>query len=170
MPGARARRCLRSLTACFAVYTAGTRPFKPSRSFHAGQRRDPSPIAALLGERSFREWREPRLHIRPSRCDRAGPDTAGSIALPAKELDDFVSAGSPVGIAQFPAAGLVALKGRVNAIALAPVEDFRRDSDLFGEASRNAEAQSRFQTAFNGFQTRDEEMDLGRLVGELSHP
>jgi len=60
---------------------------------------------------------------------------------------------SPVGIAQFPAAGLVALKGRVNAIALAPVEDFRRDSDLFGEASRNAEAQSRFQTAFNGFQT-----------------
>jgi hypothetical protein len=40
MPGARARRCLRSLTACFAVYTAGTQPFKPLRSFHAGQRRD----------------------------------------------------------------------------------------------------------------------------------
>lgn len=91
-------------------------------------------------------------------------------ALPAKELDDFVSALARR-IAQFPAAGLVALKGRVNAIALAPVEDFRRDSHLFGEASRNAEAQSRFQTAFNhGFQTRDGEMDLGRLVGELSHP
>ena len=40
MPGARARRCLRSLTACFAVYSAGTQPFKPLRSFHAGQRRD----------------------------------------------------------------------------------------------------------------------------------
>ena len=89
-------------------------------------------------------------------------------ALPARELDDFVSALARR-IAQFPAAGLVALKGRVNAIALASVEDFRRDSDLFGEASRNAEAQSRFQAAFNhGFQTRDGEMDLGRLVGELS--
>ena len=93
-------------------------------------------------------------------------------ALPAKELDDFVTALARR-IAQFPAAGLVALKGRVNAIALAPVEDFRRDSDLFGEASGDAEAQSRFQTAFNlnhGFQTRDGEMNMGRLVGELSHP
>ena len=72
-------------------------------------------------------------------------------------------------IAQFPAAGLVAVKERVNAIALAPVEDFRRDSDLFGEASRKAEAQSRFQAAFKrGFQTREGEMDLSRLVGELS--
>jgi hypothetical protein len=73
-------------------------------------------------------------------------------------------------IVQFPTAGIVALKERVNAIALAPVEDFRRDSDLFGEGARKAEAQSRFQTAFKGgFQTRDGEMDLGRLVGELSH-
>jgi enoyl-CoA hydratase/carnithine racemase len=90
-------------------------------------------------------------------------------ALPAKELGDFVSTLAHR-IAQFPAAGLVALKERVNAIALAPVEDFRRDSDLFGEASRTAEAQSRFQAAFKrGFQTREGEMDLGRLVGELSH-
>jgi enoyl-CoA hydratase/carnithine racemase len=89
-------------------------------------------------------------------------------ALPAKELDDFVSSLARR-IAQFPAAGLVAVKERVNAIALAPVEDFRRDSDLFGEASRKAEAQSRFQAAFKrGFQTREGEMDLSRLVGELS--
>jgi enoyl-CoA hydratase/carnithine racemase len=88
-------------------------------------------------------------------------------ALPAQALDDFVGSLAHR-IAQFPSAGIVALKERVNAIALAPVEDFRRDSDLFGEGARNAEAQSRFQAAFKGgFQTRDGEMDLGRLVGEL---
>jgi enoyl-CoA hydratase/carnithine racemase len=91
-------------------------------------------------------------------------------ALPAKELDDFVRSLAHR-IAQFPTAGLVAVKERVNAIALAPVEDFRRDSNLFGEGAGKAEAQSRFQAAFKrGFQTRDGEMDLGRLVGELSHP
>jgi hypothetical protein len=40
-------------------------------------------------------------------------------------------------IAKFPAAGLVAIKDRVNAIALAPTEDFRRDSDLFGWVRKN---------------------------------
>ena len=50
----------------------------------------------------------------------------------------------------------------------APVEDFRHNSDLFGEGARNAEAQSQFQAAFKrGFQTRDAEMDLGRLLGDL---
>src|SRR5207245_3572674 len=42
---------------------------------------------------------------------------------------------------------LPALKDRINAIALAPAEDFRRDSDLFGEASRSPETQSRFGAA-----------------------
>jgi enoyl-CoA hydratase/carnithine racemase len=89
-------------------------------------------------------------------------------ALPADALDDFVDSLAHR-IAQFPTAGLVALKERVNAIALAPVEDFRRDSDLFGEGAQKPEAQSRFQAAFKrGFQTRDAEMDLGRMVGELS--
>jgi enoyl-CoA hydratase/carnithine racemase len=88
-------------------------------------------------------------------------------ALPAHALDDFVKSLAHR-IAKFPAAGLVLVKDRVNAIALAPVEDFRHDSDLFGESARNAEAQSRFQAAFKrGFQTRDAEMDLGRLLGEL---
>jgi enoyl-CoA hydratase/carnithine racemase len=88
-------------------------------------------------------------------------------ALPASALDDFVSS-LAYRIAQFPAAGLAAAKERVNAIALAPVEDFRRDSDLFGEGAQKPEAQSVFQAAFKrGFQTRDGEMDFGRLVGEL---
>ena len=88
-------------------------------------------------------------------------------ALPAKALGDFVRSLAHR-IAGFPAAGQVAVKDRVNAIALAPAEDFRRDSDLFGEGSRNPEAQSRFEAALKrGFQTRDAEMSLGRLLGDL---
>ena len=88
-------------------------------------------------------------------------------ALPAKALGDFVRALAHR-IASFPAAGLAAVKDRVNAIALAPAEDFRRDSDLFGEGARNPEAQRRFQAAFKrGFQSRDAELDLARMLGEL---
>jgi enoyl-CoA hydratase/carnithine racemase len=90
-------------------------------------------------------------------------------ALPANALSHFVNSLAHR-IAQFPAAGLVAVKERVNAIALATVTDFRRDSDLFGEAAQKPDAQSRFQAAFKrGFQTRDAEMDLARLLGELSN-
>jgi enoyl-CoA hydratase/carnithine racemase len=89
-------------------------------------------------------------------------------ALPAKALNDFVRSLARR-IAKFPTAGLVAVKDRVNAIALAPVVDFRRDSDLFGEGAQTAEAQSRFQAAFkHGFQTRDAELDLARMLGELA--
>ena len=63
-------------------------------------------------------------------------------ALPADALDDFVSSLAHR-IAGFPAAGHAAVKDRVNAIALAPAEDFRRDSDLFGEGVRTPEAQRR---------------------------
>jgi len=88
-------------------------------------------------------------------------------ALPAKELANFVEALAHR-IANFPAAGLVTVKDRVNAIALAPVGDFRRDSDLFGEGSLNPEAKKRFQAALKrGFQTRDGEMDLGQMLGDL---
>jgi enoyl-CoA hydratase/carnithine racemase len=63
----------------------------------------------------------------------------------------------------------VTVKDRVNAIALAPAEDFRRDSDLFGEGVRNPEAQSRIQAALTrGFQTRDPEMALARMLGDLA--
>ena len=89
-------------------------------------------------------------------------------ALPAQALGDFVSALAHR-IARFPAAGHAALKERVNAIALAPVEDFRRDSDLFGEGASKPEAQRLFQAAFRrGFQTRDGEMAMGRWLGDLA--
>jgi enoyl-CoA hydratase/carnithine racemase len=89
-------------------------------------------------------------------------------ALPARGLGDFVRSLAHR-IARFPAAGHVAVKERVNAIALAPVEDFRRDSDLFGEGVRNPEAQSRIQSAMKrGFQTRGAEMDLARMLGDLA--
>ena len=88
-------------------------------------------------------------------------------ALPAAALGDFVrSLAHRIG--RFPAAGQVVVKERVNAIALAPAEDFRRDSDLFGEGARSPEIQKKFQAALErGFQTRDAEMDLARLLGDL---
>jgi enoyl-CoA hydratase/carnithine racemase len=48
-------------------------------------------------------------------------------ALPAAALGDFVNSLAHR-IAGFPAAGLAAIKQRVNAVALAPAEEFRRDS------------------------------------------
>jgi enoyl-CoA hydratase/carnithine racemase len=89
-------------------------------------------------------------------------------ALPADALDDFVTALARR-IAGFPADGLRVVKERVNAIALAPLEDFRRDSDLFGEGAGKLEVQSRFQAALQrGMQNRDAEMDFARLLGELA--
>ena len=89
-------------------------------------------------------------------------------ALPADVLGDFVSSLAHR-IARFPAAGHVAVKDRVNAIALAPAEDFRRDSDLFGEGVRKPEAQNRIKAAIKrGFQTRDAEMDLARMLDDLA--
>jgi enoyl-CoA hydratase/carnithine racemase len=89
-------------------------------------------------------------------------------ALPADELGDFVSSLAHR-IAGFPAAGHAVVKDRVNAIALAPVEDFRRDSDLFGEGVRAPEAQSRIGAAMRrGLQTRDAELDLARLLGDTA--
>ena len=86
-------------------------------------------------------------------------------ALPAEELDEFVKSLARR-IAGFPAAGHVAIKDRVNAIALAPAEEFRRDSEVFGTGLRNPEAQDLIQTAFKrGLQTRDAEMDLARMLG-----
>lgn len=91
-------------------------------------------------------------------------------ALPAETLGDFVSALAHR-IARFPAAAQIAVKGRVNAIALAPVEDFRRDSDLFGQEVRAPDAQRRIAAAVKrGFQTREAELDLARMLGELSAP
>jgi enoyl-CoA hydratase/carnithine racemase len=89
-------------------------------------------------------------------------------ALPADALDDFVrSLADRIG--GFPAAGQAVVKDRVNAIALAPAEDFRRDSDLFGEGVRAPEAQQRIGAAMqHGLQSRDGEMDLGRALETLA--
>jgi enoyl-CoA hydratase/carnithine racemase len=89
-------------------------------------------------------------------------------ALPAAALDHFVKSLAHR-IAGFPAAGQLAVKDRINAITLAPAEDFRRDSDLFGAGVRAPEAQSQIQAAMkHGFQTRDAEMALARMLGELA--
>jgi enoyl-CoA hydratase/carnithine racemase len=88
-------------------------------------------------------------------------------ALPANALGDFVKSLAHR-IAGFPAAGLLIVKTRVNAVALAPADDFRRDSDLFGEGARDPEVQGRFAAALRGgLQTRAAEMDLPRLLGSL---
>ncbi len=88
-------------------------------------------------------------------------------ALPAAELTDFVKS-LACRIARFPAAGHVTVKDRVNAIGLAPVEDIRRDSDLFLEGTRTNVFQELTQDAMRrGFQTKEAEMDLARLVSDL---
>ena len=89
-------------------------------------------------------------------------------AIPASAVADFVRALAHR-IAAFPAAGQAAIKERINAISLAQSGEFRRDSDLFAEQVGNAETQRLLQTAMQrGFQTRDAELHLGRMVAELA--
>jgi enoyl-CoA hydratase/carnithine racemase len=89
-------------------------------------------------------------------------------ALPADELGEFVRS-LAVRIAAFPAAAQAVVKDRVNAITLAPTDDFRRDSDLFLEGVRAPEAQHRIQAVMQrGFQTPDAELNLPRMLAETS--
>jgi enoyl-CoA hydratase/carnithine racemase len=88
--------------------------------------------------------------------------------LPAAVLGDFVKSLARR-TASFPAVGLAVIKERVNAVALAPAEDFRRDSSLFLDGVRNPEAQNRIKAAMKrGFQTREAEMALARMLGDLA--
>ncbi len=78
------------------------------------------------------------------------------------------SARSPIGSPRFPAGGHAAVKERVNAISLAPPEEFRRDSDLFAARVSSDETQRLISAAMQrGFQTRDAELNLADLVGDL---
>jgi len=92
-------------------------------------------------------------------------------ALPSAELGGFVNSLAHR-IAGFPTAGQLAVKERINAITLAPIEDFRRDSNLFGEGVRAPESQAQLQAAMErGFQTRDAELNLAAMLGALPiHP
>jgi hypothetical protein len=110
------------------------------------------------------EANHPRTELRKYLCANL------SVPKPAAVLDDFVRSLARR-IARFPATGHVAVKNRVNAIALAPAEDFRSDSDAFGEGVRKPQAQDRIRAALNhGFQTREAEMTLARMLGELDGP
>ena len=85
-------------------------------------------------------------------------------ALPANELGEFVRSLAHR-IAEFPPAARRALKDRVNSIALAATDEFRRDSDLFGELVRTPEAQDRTNAAMKrGFQTPDGELALSEML------
>ena len=89
--------------------------------------------------------------------------------LPAAELGDFVRTLAQR-IASFPAGGHLAVKERVNAIALAPAEDFRRDADLIYAGVQGLHVRDRLSAALRrGFQTREAELTLPRMLGELDH-
>jgi enoyl-CoA hydratase/carnithine racemase len=80
-------------------------------------------------------------------------------ALPAIALGEFVRS-LALRIDGFPVLGLSLIKERVNAVALAPAEDFRRDSTLFLDCVRYSERQYRIgSTIKRGFQSRESEMD-----------
>jgi len=89
-------------------------------------------------------------------------------ALPAETLAPFVRALAER-IARFPTAGVLAIKDRINAITLAPTEDFRRDSDLFAEQVNNVETQRRIRAGMSlGLQDRQVEMRFGDIVDHLA--
>jgi enoyl-CoA hydratase/carnithine racemase len=89
-------------------------------------------------------------------------------ALPDSELEPFVTALAHR-IAKFPRQGLLDIKERINAITLAPADDYRKDSDLFGKATQNQETKERYAAILQlGFQQPgNTELNLGEVLGSL---
>jgi enoyl-CoA hydratase/carnithine racemase len=88
-------------------------------------------------------------------------------AIPSADLDAFTTQ-TALRIASFPPFAAATIKSRVNAAGLAPEDDFRIDSDLFGKAVGEPEVQRRMKLALHrGFQTRDPELALGEFAGRL---
>jgi enoyl-CoA hydratase/carnithine racemase len=89
-------------------------------------------------------------------------------ALPQAELAPFVHRLASR-IASFPHEAQLAIRERVNAIALADAAAFRVDSDLFGAGVQTPVAQQRFRASLAaGFQTREGELALGEALGNLA--
>ena len=60
---------------------------------------------------------------------------------------------------------LVLLPALVLTFAFAPTEDFRRDSDLFGEGVKDPDTQRLIAAAMKrGLQTRGAELDIARIL------
>ena len=88
-------------------------------------------------------------------------------SLPGDALDDFVSSLAHR-VAGFPAAGRIWVKQRLDALTLAPADDFRRDTDFFLQAATSPETQARIKAAFAlGFQTPAGELALGQMLAGL---
>jgi enoyl-CoA hydratase/carnithine racemase len=88
-------------------------------------------------------------------------------ALPDEQLDAFVIAIAHR-VASFPGPGTITIKERVNAISLAPLDEFRNDSDLFAAGVREPETQRRITRSMElGLQTRRAEMHLDQILMHL---
>jgi hypothetical protein len=106
--------------------------------------------------RCFAAW--PQARWAHSQWTRASIATTGAAAGRAVRLD------------QPSAPRHQAVKDRVNALSLAPPEDFRRDSDLFADGVRSTETQRLIEAAFKRrLQTPDGELALGSMLGDLDH-
>jgi enoyl-CoA hydratase/carnithine racemase len=91
-------------------------------------------------------------------------------ALPADKLTPFVNS-LAFRIAKFPASGRAIIKERVNAIALASIEDIQYDSDLFIKGAVSQEFRQITEAAIKqGFQTPKGELSLARMLGNLTNP
>lgn len=102
--------------------------------------------------------------------DAASAEKYGWInrAMPAAELSAYVTALAER-IARFPGHARVAIKQRVNAVALAEEGEFRRDSDLFAQAMRQRETQVRVSALLDrGMQQRSwTEINMGKALGQF---